>query len=119
MEQQIKSWLEVINTKETIPSDIKALNFGLFESLDGYGIYLTGSRKYDENDDDWACNNDYEPAQRYFYLPKNEMKWDEFLKYVSEILTKHLSVFAKEVSSPFYKKVITVGFDDGDLKRIL
>jgi hypothetical protein len=119
MEQEIKSWLEVINTEETIPSDIKALNFGLFESENGYGICLTGSRKYDENDDDWACNNDYEPAQQYLNLTNNEMKWDEILKYVLEILTKHLSVFAKEVSSPFYKKVITVGFDDGDLKRIL
>ena len=64
-------------------------------------------------------NPDYEPAQQYLNLTNNEMKWDEILKYVLEILTKHLSVFAKEVSSPFYKKVITVGFDDGDLKRIL
>ncbi len=30
------------------------MNFGLFDSGKGFRVYLTRSKQYDENDDDWA-----------------------------------------------------------------
>lgn len=59
MEEEIRHWIQQINDETILPSDIVAFNFGLFESEEGYCIYLTGSKFYDESDDDWACDIDF------------------------------------------------------------
>ena len=63
MEEEIRHWIQQINDETILPSDIVAFNFGLFESEEGYCIYLTGSKFYDESDDDWACDIDFEPIE--------------------------------------------------------
>lgn len=50
MEEEIRHWIQQINDETILPSDIVAFNFGLFESEEGYCIYLTGSKFYDESD---------------------------------------------------------------------
>lgn len=57
----IKKWLISINDEEKLPKDIVALNFGLYEP---YGIELIGAKEYNAEDDDWACEEDFEPNQR-------------------------------------------------------
>ena len=52
MEEEIRHWIQQINDETILPSDIVAFNFGLFESEEGYCIYLTGSKFYDESDDE-------------------------------------------------------------------
>lgn len=36
--------------------------FWYFESENGNCVYLIGSESYDVDDDDWACDVDYEPV---------------------------------------------------------
>ena len=54
----ISQWISELVETETLPEEIVALNFGLYETPKGYCIYLNGSEEYDEEDEDWACNND-------------------------------------------------------------
>lgn len=121
MKQEIEEWLLGINERESIPTAIKALYFGLFETEDGYGISLTGSCQYDEDDDDWACNIDYRPTQQYLLLNDMESKgldWNTFLNAVAETISSFLHQCSKEKSYPFGGKIIAVGFDDGELVKI-
>ena len=54
MKKQIEDWLLELSHNEVIPENIVALNFGIFESENGYCVYLIGSESYDVDDDDWA-----------------------------------------------------------------
>ena len=56
MKKQIEDWLLELSHNEVIPENIVALNFGIFESENGYCVYLIGSESYDADDDDWACD---------------------------------------------------------------
>ena len=87
MEEEIRHWIQQINDETILPSDIVAFNFGLFESEEGYCIYLTGSKFYDESDDDWACDIDFEPNRKYLMLASGSilnMNWKQILYKVKK-----------------------------------
>ncbi len=108
----IKNWILEINKQEIIPKEIIALNFGLFEP---YGIELIGSKYYDSEDDDWACEEDFEPLQRVcpdLNIPLN-IKWEDVLDMIVKIL-KEL-VFELENIEILKVEHITTGFSDGNL----
>lgn len=116
MENEIVSWLNRIDTNEVVPAEISALNVGLFESEDGYRLYLTGAVNYDADDDDWACDQDYEPAEKYIPVSVGgDMDWESFLNSAIAIVKKYL---AEHPESKVFDRIVTVGFDDGDLTRV-
>ena len=76
---------------------------------------LTGSSSYDAEDDDWACQEDFEPFERHcldLNIDESE-KWEDVLNLIQSIL-KELIIELNDVS---ILKVdhITTGFCDGDL----
>lgn len=84
MENRIYKWLEVIDRNEIVPNEITALNIGFFETPDGYSLYLIGAAGYDADNDDWACDEDYEPAEKYLPMAKEivgNMDWENFRKW--------------------------------------
>lgn len=90
MRTKIEHWIKTINKETGCPTDVIALNFGLFESVNGYGIYLIGSKSYDENDDDWACDIDFEPQNKYLMLTHDDvqnMDWKEIQHEVTNIIS--------------------------------
>ena len=108
----IKNWILRIDEEETLPKEIIALNFGLFEP---YGIELTGSELYNFYDDDWACDEDFEPVERTcpdLNIPE-DMDWKDVLEMISEILEELVSELdALEILQVPH---ITTGFCDSDL----
>jgi len=48
----LENWLLNICDTESPDKSIIGFNFGLFESEDGFTIYLTGSKEFDEDDPD-------------------------------------------------------------------
>lgn len=108
----ILDWISDIDKNEKLPSDIIALNFGLFEP---YGIELIGSNEYDEEDEDWACNEDFVPQKRT--CPKlpisSDTPWERVLEEITIIL-KDLVKENKNIRL-FQVKHITTGFCDGNL----
>ena len=108
----VKEWILKINENEEIEEDIIAINFGIFEP---YGIELIGSKEYDSEDDDWACEGDFVPIERTCAELNidSEIEWEEVLDNMVEILTE----LADELNDIDLLKVqhITTGFCDGDL----
>lgn len=97
MEEEIRHWIQQINDETILPSDIVAFNFGLFESEERYCIYLTGSKFYDESDDDWACDIDFEPNRKYLMLASGSiqnMNWKEILYKVKNIIFNFITANA-------------------------
>jgi len=66
-EKNFEEWLEE-SLEQDIPDKVKAFSFNLYESSlrEGYefGIELIGAYRFDLNDEDWACDEVWEPPQR-------------------------------------------------------
>ena len=109
MKKQIEDWLLELNHNEVIPENIVALNFGIFESENGYCVYLIGSESYDVDD--------YEPVDKYLNIEGVDVDPDKFL---NEVITILLDIISLEKVSAWllHTKYITVGFDDGVLEKI-
>lgn len=121
MKEKITNWLQRLNDEEAVPSNIVALNFGLFNSEKGYCIYLIGSEHYDETDDDWACDVDFEPKEKYLEITDADvqnMSWEKFQNDVVQIISDYICQTTVCDSSLFFNRVVTIGFDDGDLVRV-
>lgn len=107
----IKEWILRLNETETLPENIIAINFGLYEP---YGIELIGSACYDA-DDDWACEEDFEPAERQcpnLNIDENE-DWEDVLNLIQSVLQELVTEL--EDASILNVEHITTGFSDGDL----
>jgi len=120
-EKEFNNWINGINKNEKPLNEIVAFWFGLIETEDGFTMYLIGSKEFDENDDDWACNNDFEPTNKYFDLPTNYTNgksWNVILNDSLKILKDYAN--SSEFSTSIFRNAIAVacGFDDGDLNRI-
>ncbi|MFK7813122.1 MAG: hypothetical protein AB8B59_11545 [Maribacter sp.] len=118
LETKFNSWLEQINQEENPKTDIIAFYFGLFEKPNGFSMYLIGSKEYYDDDDDWACNNDFEPENKYMEFPTefSEGKgWEEILNAAKKLI-KDYTESDNFLNSIFKNaKAIVTGFDDGDL----
>jgi hypothetical protein len=119
LKDSLLDWIDKIEHYAKPSKKITALNFGLFESDKGFMIYLTGAEVYDASDNDWASQIDYEPIELYKYLLlkgngiSGFEKWDEILELVSKNLKE---IIAENPEYALFKnKVVTTGFDDGDL----
>lgn len=121
VDQRLHEWVDNINKTERIDKSIIAFNFGLFESEEGFTMYLTGSKVFDEDDDDWATNMDFEPKQKYFSFGTVFLKdkdWEDILKYSENLVRTYIASEAFKTSIFVQAKGIAVGFDDGDLTII-
>lgn len=119
LESEVIGWLAKLDKRENgrIRDDIIALYIGILEN--GEGVYMTGSKAYDRQDDDWACNEDYAPEDQFYIFKNNymeQMEWKELLDKVVFAVKKYIS--SQERSPLFKNRVVSVGFDDGDLVTV-
>ncbi|MDR2688891.1 MAG: hypothetical protein LBB76_03945 [Azoarcus sp.] len=108
----IRAWILEIDAKEKIPKDIVALCFNLYEP---YGLELVGSKCYCEDNEDWACEEDFVPERRHcpgFEMP-SFLGWEDVLDMVANILVE-LS-WELPGTQIFQVKHIALGFVDGNL----
>jgi hypothetical protein len=117
--EEFAMWLRRVNELDPPPEDIVAFNFGLFESTDGYVIYVTGAKSFDPEDADWASSNDWSPNEKYFYgLAKETLGKDlERVQNLAIELVKEFLDTPIGSNSFLAASEVTVGFDDGDLVR--
>lgn len=117
--QIIRAWLKTID--RTVPTDIIALNIGAFETETGYALHISGARHYDVHNDDWACNEDFVPENRYLEIKNtnsSQSDWKEFQRLAIGAISSYINDNADDNTSLFYNKIVTFGFDDGDLIRL-
>ncbi|HQU91595.1 MAG TPA: hypothetical protein PLK77_04820 [Pyrinomonadaceae bacterium] len=117
----LQSWLHEICESEAPDRTVLAFNFGLFETEEGYSIYLIGSNEYDKLDPDWATNVDFEPANKYLPLPPHDfgnLSWERALEKIRIQLIEFTATETFQRSFLARAHAITTGFDDGDLVLI-
>ena len=121
LEIQFNEWLDKLNKTEQADNSIIAFNFGLFETHEGFTMYLIGSETFDPDDDDWAVNVDFEPKDKYLTFEKSLIKtkeWKEIQKISTKLITDYVNSEKFKESILKNATAITTGFDDGDLTRI-
>lgn len=121
VKDKVERWLKNIAAVESLSDDIVAVNIGMFETENGYGVYMCGSKEYDEEDDDWACDADYEPGEKYLILEGKgfeSMAWETLLNQMVLSLKEILKCGDESVRRFFGNRVLTTGFDEGNLIRV-
>ncbi len=63
-------WLDAILSENPFPSNTMAINFNLYEMDDSFDVQLIGSSMYDEDNDDWACEETFSSEENCLILPK-------------------------------------------------
>lgn len=121
-QENFNQWLNRITLSDMPGADIRAFNFGIFEDQKvGYKLYITGSKIYDSEDDDWATEEDYIPQEKYFNLniKSHEDDWEQVQDKVVEMIGMYQS--NPDYRNSFLKeaKAVTTGFDDGELLRVI
>jgi hypothetical protein len=109
------NWLDKILKTEKPSADIVAYYFGILETTKGYETYLIGSKEFDEEDEDWACNTDFEPKNKYLTIGQNEVDWELILADVKKNIENYIQTPNFKNSFLEKAKAIATGFDGGDL----
>lgn len=119
IEKEFDGWMAQVEKTAPDPQDYIAFNIGLFETEGGFAMYLYASDEYDEEDSDWTCGEPYDPNPQYLILKYKDVKtkdWEKFLNDAVEVAKAYLERHPDD--SIFSHKIVTVGFDDGDLVRV-
>lgn len=116
----IKLWIQRLEAAENISKNIIAYNFGIIESEKDYKIYLTGSKEYDDGNDDWACEIDYEPKEKYISLGEKSKSrnWEEIQSIIKSAVEEFIITRISPLTFLHTAKYITTGFDSGELIKI-
>jgi hypothetical protein len=118
--ENFEKWIRKIVDSEHPSKDIIGYYFGIFESgTKEYTLYLSGSTEFNGEDEDWVCNNDFEPNEKYLPLPQyKNLKWEEVLNEITGILKNFMETYVYKNSFFSKAKAIATGFDGGDLVLI-
>ncbi len=110
--EKLSKWLDELLSD--IPDGAKGLFFCLDEGTeDGFGIDPYFTSRFDEDDEDWACDEIKNPKE-FFVSANGKTEWEDILKYASKVLRKYL----KEGEKRGVIKSLDgagVGFSDGDI----
>jgi hypothetical protein len=118
---EFQHWLKTTTSKQPSMGHLIAFNIGIFENEKGYSVYIVGSKRFDDDDPDWACDGDYSSADNYLTLPDwcvKKQSWEQVLRNVVSEVERFLGSEAIEESFLKHAQAVTVGFDDGDLIRV-
>ena len=118
--KELTDWLTRVCQSENPPSSIVAYNIGLFETRNGYTAYLAGAERFDESDSYWACEETFTPSERYLPLNCDEpVGWQQLQREVCVAVRAFVRSPQGHRSFVARATAITVGFDDGDLERVI
>lgn len=123
MKKFFDDWLEKSLGTE-IPDEVKAFSFNLDESAfeEGYefGVELIGAERFDLEDEDWACDEIWEPTQRKIFIPisYSSENWESCLTKMRDLVVKYLSSNKSAAQKLKSREGIGIGFVDGNLEVI-
>ncbi len=118
--KEFVNWLERINQSEEISADLSAFYFGIFETEKEFVVQLSGAKTYLPDDEDWSCEQDFVPAEKYFELDNNLPKkdWQEVLQIAVDLLNEFIKSENFSQSFLAQAKAVAVGFHGGDLIKV-
>ncbi|MFC2297569.1 hypothetical protein [Prevotella nigrescens] len=116
MYQKIEKWIDKV-LQQDFPDDVVAVMFNLYEDGDAlYSMEVVGTESFDEEDEDWACDEltDFETRENPLVL-KSKSDWEEMLSTVSGCLKRYLSE-GKHADKLKGCTAVATGFVDGDIE---
>ena len=120
---EFSEWLDDQLCKD-LPQEVVAFNFNLYEGLSDssecpvkqYHIELIGADCFDEDDEDWPCNEVFTTRDNLFIVERTKdiMGWKKGLGFVTSLVTKYLQEgkYAGKLKSAV---AVGIGFVDGDI----
>ena len=119
MQEKFDLWLDNLLLANPLPDNFMAINFNIYDINDEtYDIQLIASSIYDENDDDWACEEIYSSQEDCFFMPKSDIIVQEIaLENTMEMVAEYLE-HGKYASILKSGIAICAGFVDGDIDCI-
>jgi hypothetical protein len=108
---------------QPVPSSVKAFSFNLFEYPETpeckFGVELVGAGSFDATDEDWACDEIWEPTVRSIAIPKafSGANWEDCLAKVELLVIAYLKE-AREARVLKNGLGVGVGFVDGNLNVV-
>lgn len=116
MYKTFEKWINDISN-QTLPSNIKAIIFHLYEhENDNWSLELAGTKSFDENDEDWACDEVFDTRKNPL-IWEQKASWENILAHVADIVKKYLENGKYKEKLKAYQ-AIGVGFVDGDIEII-
>ncbi len=116
-ESAFTNWLDR-SVPADLPSAVRGFSFNLTEVVSGeFEIELIGAERFDADDEDWACEEIWEPTQRSIEISGGAVGdgWEEVLERMAGMVMDYLSSGAR---SEILKSAdgVGIGFVDGNLK---
>lgn len=111
----IENWLNKI-LEQKIPENVVGLNFNLYEDGNyNWSMEIVGTDRFDEEDEDWCCDEVFDFGTRETPLEWNEDNtWDVILEEMIQIMKKYLDEGQYCDVLKNYRGV-GIGFVDGDV----
>lgn len=110
---RFQRWLNTILSVE-FPDTVEAINFNLYEDEGSrWTIELIGASRFDEDDEDWACDEVFTTRDDPFTI-RYKGTWKE----VQEIYTSYINHYLEQGKfAELLKryKAVAVGFVDGNI----
>lgn len=110
---EFRAWLDSILYNE-LDNNIRAIMFNLYEDEDdNWSVELVGTPFYDENNDDWACNELFTTRDNPFVI-KSKEDYDKVEGIFKDLVKNYLN------NGTYYMKLknydaIGIGFVEGDI----
>ena len=106
-------WLDLI-LKNELNSEIKAINFNLYEDTDNkWSVELVGTFSFDKDNDDWACDEVFDTRDNTLSWVQ-DTTWEDVLQEAIGKIQKYIEVGKYAEQMRTYSGV-GVGFVDGDI----
>lgn len=111
-------WLD--SNLERFPSNAIAANFNLYENPSKtYDIQLIGSDKFNETNDDWACEEIFSTEEDVFLIPRTDdiIASTDGLSFIAKLIKEYLEKgkYADLLKSLY---AICIGFVDREIELI-
>ena len=109
-------WLDKYLSKD-LPNGIVAVNINLYEgSKKTYDVELVGCGSFDENDEDWACDEVFTTREDLFFIPRTDdiVNWEQGISFITTLVEEYL-LKGKYASKLKSYKAVGIGFVDGNI----
>lgn len=114
MYQEFSKWLERVLALG-LPDEIIAVHFNLYEEANhNWSIQFVGTGSFDEEDEDWACDEVFSTGED-LYRWKKDTDWESALEEGVHMVQEYL---AEGTYADMLKKyrAVGIGFVDGDIE---
>jgi shikimate kinase len=116
MYELFEEWLNGYLEKG-IPQEVVATNFNIYEETgNSWSVEIVGAGSFDEEDEDWACDEitDFGSRENLFTWEAEE-EWEVVLENVIKIINEYLKK-GKYANTLKGLTAVGTGFVDGDIE---